>query len=466
MGSSPVWRPIVLLVDDDTRFCADLAARLEAVFQFEFAHDGRAGIERARAFQPDAVLLDVDLRSTPDGFDVLEAIRSWDDPPPVVMLTGDERTATVVRAIRGGAWDYVRKGGPDEDLAATVRRCLLETGNRRLIEAQRAELRRMWGGFQAADPRTLHLLREIDRLAPTDATVMISGESGVGKEMVARRIHERSHRAAGPFVAVNCGAIPHELIESELFGHVRGAFTSAETDRMGLFKAASGGTLFLDEIGHAPRSLQVKLLRVIEDRVIVPVGSEKEHRLDIRILSATSQDLERSVAEESFLPELYYRLNVVRLHVPPLRDRRADILPLARHFLQRSSLNVRREIAGFSPEAEQALLEQRWPGNVRELSNTIERVALVCRGERVERDDLFVDSDPRLLSLPDYETAKDAAVREFKLRYLTSQLRHADGDVKLAAERSGMLRQSFERMCKQESIDPQRFRPAGKRAPG
>ncbi len=242
MGSLPAWRPIVLLVDDDTRFCADLAARLDAAFQFEFAHDGRAGIERARAFQPDAVLLDVDLRSSPDGFDVLEAIRAWDDPPPVVMLTGDERTATVVRAIRGGAWDYVHKGGPDEDLAATVRRCLLESGNRRLIEAQRAELRRVWGGFQAADPRSLHLLREIDRLAPTDTTVMISGESGVGKEMVARRIHERSHRAEGPFVAINCGAIPHELIESELFGHVRGAFTSAETDRVGLFKAASGGS--------------------------------------------------------------------------------------------------------------------------------------------------------------------------------------------------------------------------------
>jgi DNA-binding NtrC family response regulator len=294
-------------------------------------------------------------------------------------------------------------------------------------------------------------------VAPTDATVLITGESGTGKEMVARRIHEQSG-TDGPFVGINCAAIPAEIIESEIFGHGKGAFTGADKQRIGKFELAAGGTLFLDEIGESPVNFQVKLLRVLGERVYTRVGENKELEVQTRVLAATSKDLARAMERGEFRSDLYYRLNNFRIHLSPLRERVGDVLPLARVFLSEAASRFRKEIHGFSPAVEKRMLENSWSGNIRQLRNEVERAVISCRGTVISLGDMFSldpGSDSRLLP---YDQAKDLVLSEWQADYCSERLRETGGNVSEAAKLSGLKRQSFQRMIRDLGIDPDEFR--------
>jgi two-component system response regulator PilR (NtrC family) len=387
-------RPRLLIVDDE----AGLRGMLQVLFRragyevdvAEGAGSGtRALAEASRPF--DLVVTDLVM---PDGsgMDVLDAARARSEATQVVMITAHARTEQAVEAMRKGAYDYLEKPFRNDVLRATVDKAL-EKG--RIVEENRqlrAQVRRDWRrgeivGRSVAMRRVIDL---VDRVAASPASVLITGESGTGKEVVARALHHRSDRASRSFVAVNCGALPENLMESELFGHEKGAFTGATARKEGLFRAADGGTLFLDEIGELPVSLQVKLLRVLQERRVRPVGAAKEQAVDVRVLAATNQVVEEAVAEGRLRQDLFYRLNVIRIHLPPLRERREDIPLLAEHFLARHGALRGRRLS-FSRGALRFLVEARWSGNARELENVVERAVTLARGDLVEAEDLLLD---------------------------------------------------------------------------
>ncbi len=449
--------PRLLLIDDDDGFRADLRLLLGDRYNIREAATGHAGLEAVEMYEPQVVLLDLEIESERDGIEILRKLSALDNHPAVIMLTQTESVATVVEAIKAGATNYVCKPPNVDHLVNVINLALADADQRRRIAALEADVDRLHGELVAVDPESRRLLEEIDLVAPTEATVLITGECGTGKEMVARRIHARSKRGKGPFVAVNCGAVPAELIESELFGHEKGAFTGADRRRRGRFELAHGGTLFLDEIGDSPDALQVKLLRVLETREYTRVGSERPLISNARVVAATSRDLDQALADGDLRSELFYRLNVFRVHLLPLRRRAGDVVALAEHFLAVSSHQLGKRIAGFEPAALANLREREWPGNVRELRNAVERAAIHCRGERIDLPDLLHDTAGETYTLT-YEEAKSRLLRDFKQRYLARQLDLAGGNVALAAERCGLKRQSLHRMLGDCDLDADRFR--------
>ena len=376
--------PTVLIVDDDDALRDGLAETLEDLgHRPEQAADGAAALARLARGGIDAVLLDLRMPGM-DGMEVLRRIRANADPPPVAVLTAVPTAGNTIEAMRLGAVDHLAKPVGRADLAALLAR-MLPGGSLPAPAPPPAAEDDIVGGSAA--------LREVQKaigmLADTDTTVLITGETGTGKEVVARAIHRHGRRAARPFVAVNCAAIPGELLESQLFGHVRGAFTGAIADRAGSFREANFGTLFLDEIGDMDPALQAKLLRVLQERVVTPLGG-RPVTVDVRILAATHRDLAAAVRESRFREDLYYRLGVVPVALPPLRDRLADIVPLAEHFL---SLAGGTPAKRLSAEAAARLLAHPWPGNVRELRNAMERVAALARRPVIAAGDLdFLDT--------------------------------------------------------------------------
>ena len=375
----------ILFIDDDRagREVALFNLR-KAGYRAEAASDGAEGLA---AFSPekfDLVITDLKMPGI-SGIEVLRRIRKASPDIPVLVITAFGNVETAVEAMKEGAQDFIGKPFHREQLLIAVGKAL----ERQRLAAEVRDLRIRASGVEreivSVSPAMNRVLAMADRVAGTDATVLITGESGTGKEAVARRIHVRSLRAQGPFVAVNCAAIPAELLESELFGHARGAFTGAVRDRPGRFRQASGGTLFLDEIGEMPMPLQAKLLRVLQEKVVDEVGGDKPIPVDVRILVATNRDLLGRIRDGTFREDLYYRLNVVEIRVPPLRDRTEDIPPLAEHFLQEISPDRRLSIP---PRVMEELLARPWPGNVRELKNACERMVILCRGEEVSVEDL------------------------------------------------------------------------------
>ncbi|MGE5184813.1 MAG: sigma-54-dependent transcriptional regulator [Acidobacteriota bacterium] len=384
-------RPVsIVLVDDDAELCE--------LVRFGLAPQGITVASRTSGEEAFALVTssDVDVVVTDlampgmHGFELIDRIAANRPELPVIVLTGAGDFATAVTAMRTGAYDFVTKPVDLAALALAVRRA----AERRALRAEVSRLRRVvaearrFGNLVGASAAMQQVYDVIEQVGPTDATVLITGQSGTGKEIVARSLHHASKRRAGPFVAVDCAAIPENLIESELFGHVRGAYTDAKLPRQGLLVQASGGTLFLDEIADLPVSVQPKLLRVLQERRVRPVGGDSEQAFDVRLVCATNRDLEAMVQQREFREDLYYRINVVQVPLPPLRVRAGDVLLLAQHFVDHFARMFDREISGLTAEAAERLQRYGWPGNVRELRNAIERAVAMSPGPLLQVEDL------------------------------------------------------------------------------
>ncbi len=388
----------VLVIDDDAYIRSSigkcLIARGHTVIE---AADGEKGVEVVESQAVDIVITDVKMPGM-DGFEVVRRVRSVAPETEVIVITGVKESENAFRALREGAFDFFTKPFKVEELLAAIQRTVRYQALRKEKDRVQARLDRMEAqerersGLSALIGESEAVVRmkaQIQQVAATDhTTVLIVGETGTGKELVARAVHSESDRAGGPFVPVNCSAIPGGLFESVFFGHKKGAFTDANADQKGHFELADGGTLFLDEIGDMPLEMQVRLLRTLEERCIRPVGSSREIAVDVRVVAATNRVLGVAVREGSFREDLYYRLNVFAIQVPPLRERVGDVLFLARHFLAGYARDLRKPLIGFSKEAEDLLQQQVFPGNVRMLKNAVERAAILCGGGEIDADDL------------------------------------------------------------------------------
>jgi two-component system response regulator AtoC len=380
----------VLVVDDEENLRLVLRTLLRRHgYEVETAESGEDALGMVDSFGPDVVLTDVRMPKM-GGLDLLTTLKAKGNEATVIVMSAYGNMDLALEAMKAGAYDYVQKPfKPDEIVLALKKaeeRELLRRENRALRDEIRKENR--FEDILAKAQKMQDIFRTISKIAEYKTTVLVSGESGVGKELVARAIHHRSSRRGGSFVAVNCGAIPENLLESELFGHKKGAFTDAVQDRRGLFEEADGGSLFLDEIGELPLALQVKLLRVLEEEKIRRVGDVRDIKIDVRIITATHRDLLAETKAGRFREDLFYRLNVLPIHVPPLRDRREDIPLLIDHFVARNNIRLGTSIRGLDTESRRLLFEYAWPGNVRELENTIERAMVLAEGDQIVAQDL------------------------------------------------------------------------------
>jgi DNA-binding NtrC family response regulator len=380
----------LLVIDDDPAHCRLVKAIFDRQgFEVLAAHDGPAGLKMAATDQPDVVLLDLRMRGL-DGFEVLERFKASMPSMPVVMLTGSQDIKDAVRATQLGAFNYLTKPVNPDEIVVVVRRAL-ET---RALRLEVQELRQRVGQ-DASDSLALqmgssehvkHVIEQVGIVAASNFTVLVLGETGTGKELVAQAIHQLSDRRRRPFVALDCGAIPEPLLESELFGHEKGAFTGAERRTEGRFRLAEGGTCFLDEVGNLPMNLQAKLLRVLESGQVQPVGADRTRSMDVRFVSATNHDLQERVSQGMFRADLYFRLAQYTIRLPPLRERPEDIPYLTERFLEEASIELRRPIQAIAPDALDLLRRQSWPGNVRELRNVVRQVVLQAKGLVIRSD--------------------------------------------------------------------------------
>jgi DNA-binding NtrC family response regulator len=436
----------LLVVDDDAEVGNLLTEALaQWGYQPTLAASGSQalGLLKRQAF--DAAILDIGMPDM-DGLTLLEAMKDHDATIDVIMITGDPMVSTAIRALKSGAYDYLIKPPKLDEL----RHLMGQLMERRRLQHEVRTLRSQLGRTLAerelvgTSPAIREMKQTITTVAASDASVMIEGESGTGKELVAAAIHRESPRSSGPFVPVNCGAIPAELMESEFFGHVRGAFTGAVADALGLIRSAQGGTLLLDEVGELPLALQSKLLRVLQEKEVRPVGSAKTHAIDVRVITATNRDLEAAVKSGGFRQDLYYRINVVRIVVPPLRARREDISALALALLRRFNERFRREVRGLAPDALAALMAYDFPGNVRELENILERAyAFGAHGE------ITLANLPPLGAVLAPAAGAPAGtiptVEEAERQLIARALQHYDGDKEQAARALGLTVRTFYR---------------------
>lgn len=436
----------ILLVDDDPSLLKLLGLRLESAgFEVARAEDGEHALAELAADSPELVITDLKMGEM-DGMALLEALHEREPGLPVIILTAHGTIPDAVDATQRGAYSFLTKPVDKDELLRQVNEALEVSAPQQPAEAWRADI-------VTRSPVMQAVLKEAQMVAGTDSSVLIFGESGTGKELLARAIHRASPRSDKPFVAINCGAIPEQLLESELFGHEKGAFTGAQAKREGLFEAAAGGTIFLDEIGDMPWSLQVKLLRVLQDREVRPVGSNTSRPVDVRVISATHRDLKAALEREAFREDLYYRLNVVHLTLPTLDDRVEDIPLLANHFLDQLGKSTGRERV-YSPEAMERLISASWPGNVRQLYNVVEQnVALspqaVIGVPMVDK--ALGESTEGLQPLAE---ARD----EFTRRYLVQLLKFTEGNVSQAAKLARRNRTEFYKLLARHDIEPKRFK--------
>jgi two-component system response regulator GlrR len=450
-----VQRPRVLLVDDDADLLQLIAMRLSAAgYDVASVTSGEQALASLAVSRPQVVITDLRMEGM-DGMALFDAIHRESPTLPVVILTAHGTIPDAVTATRRGVFSFLTKPFDSKVLPATVAEALrlssLPAGG---AEHWRAEILTRSATMEA-------LLAQARRVADSDASVCIRGPSGAGKELLARAIHRASRRARAPFVAVNCGAIPEGLLESELFGHRKGAFTGAVSERTGLFQTAGGGTLFLDEIGDMPLPLQVKLLRAIEERVVRPVGASEPVPVDVRLVSATHRDLEARVAAGEFREDFYYRLSVVRLEVPPLAARTEDIPLLAGTFLARAAERYARPQLAFAPEAMELLISAAWPGNVRQLLNVVERSVVLSSTEVIPASIVRESLDSGVAVL----TPLDEARRAFERHYLVRILKATNGNVARAARLAGRNRTEFYRLLERHALEPAMFKSGGVREP-
>ncbi len=445
----------VLIVEDEAGIRLALSGLLRREgYEVAQASDGREAELLLRAGPYDLVLTDLALGNGPSGLDVLRCVRETAPECPVVMITAHGNEKVAVEAMRLGAEDYVPKPFDNDEIRLVVRRALERTQLARENRLLRERIERDYGlgGIVGGGPAMKRVFETLRKVAPTDLTVFIRGESGTGKELVAQALHELSPRRERPFVAVNCAAIARELVESELFGHERGAFTGADARRVGRFEAANGGTLFLDEIGDMAPATQAKVLRVLQERRFERLGSTTSIEVDVRIVAATHRNLEAEIAAGRFREDLYYRLRVVEIALPPLRERREDLPALTQRLLAQLAERYGRGPKSLTPAAAAALARHSWPGNVRELRNALERAAVLCEGDVVDAGDLQLDAgEPAMLddpSLP-FSEAKRRATEEFERAYLLRALRAHGGNISRTAESIGMVRQSLQQKMRE-----------------
>ena len=438
----------VLVVDDERSMRELLAIMLrQAGHEVTVADGGEQALEILRSGSFDLVITDLRMRKV-DGLAVLRAAKERSPHTVVLVVTAFASTETAVEAMKLGAYDYITKPFKTDEIKLTITNAL----ERKRLQDENTALRRQLhgergvGGFVGKSPRMLAVYDTIRKTADSLSTVLVTGESGTGKELVAQAIHQESSRRTGPFVSVNCGAVPETLMESELFGHVRGAFTGAVASTPGLFSAADGGSLFLDEITEVPQSVQVKLLRAVQEREIRRVGDTRDVKVDVRLIAASNRDVSKAVAEGVLREDLFYRLNVIPIHLPPLRERREDIPLLVAHFIQKISAELGKTVRGVTPEALAVLEQHRWPGNIRELENVVERALVLGSGDVVGAEALPPDlrRPPEAQEIPleippeglDLETTLD----RIEHRYIQMALARAGGIQTRAAE---LLRVSF-----------------------
>jgi two-component system response regulator GlrR len=461
----------ILIVDDDPslrELLTDLLA--SQTYRPVAVANGREAVRALEEERFQLVLTDLRMPGMGGERLVEECLNRWPHLP-LIVLTAYGSIEDALDLIRKGVYDYIPKPHKEKDLLLRIARALERerltseiTRLRKVIEER--ERARIF----TADPAVKEALSRAEAVAATDYPVVLLGESGTGKELFARFIHAKSARQGEPFVPVNCGAIPRELFESELFGHARGAFTGASASRPGLFEEAQGGTLFLDEVVEIPLDQQVKLLRVLQEGEIKRVGDSTVKKLDVRIICATNRDLSRQVREGRVREDLYYRINVMPIQLPPLRERREDLLPLAIHLLERESTSMGRILGGFTPSAEKKILDYPWPGNVRELENRIRQALILASGDRIDAQDLMLE-DASLLqekvpSSGGTETADgrrslNEARRQFEKEYLTEVLRRNRGNATAASREAGKHRSEFYDLLKRHGIQPADFRPGG-----
>ena len=440
----------VLLIDDDKDLLQLIAMRLSAAgYAVTAVASGEQALASLAVTRPQVVVTDLRMQGM-DGLALFDAIHRDSPSLPVVILTAHGTIPEAVAATRRGVFSFLTKPFEPKVLLDTVAEAMrLSSPEGGIREEWRSELITHSSGME-------DLLAQARRVAASDASVCIFGASGTGKELIARAIHRASPRADAPFVAVNCGAIPEGLLESELFGHKKGSFTGAVADRRGLFQAAQSGTLFLDEIGDMPLPLQVKLLRALEERKIRPVGAQESFEVDVRVVAATHRKLEERIATGEFREDLYYRLNVVKLYIPALAERREDIPLLANHFLARLAERYRRGRLALSPEAMELLVSAPWPGNVRQLLNVVEQAVALAATEVIPESLVAQALDAGDSSL----TPLDEARRAFERDYLVRILKITGGNVTKAARLAGRNRTEFYRLLERHSLEPGMFKAA------
>jgi DNA-binding NtrC family response regulator len=446
----------ILIVEDDREMARFLTELLrEERYEIEVALDGSSALERHKRGKFDLTITDLMMPGM-KGTELVARLKALDPDHPVLLITAFGTIESAVEAMHAGALNYITKPFRSEEILLHVRRALEQRSLRKELERLRTEVR---GRYQFSNliGRSETMERIFDAVAQVSdlpANILITGESGTGKELIARAIHFNSARARGPFVPLNCAAVPGALLESELFGYVRGAFTDAKKDRRGLFQEASGGTLFLDEIGEVAVNLQAKLLRAIEEKEVRPLGANKNEKVDARLISATNRDLEQRVREGSFRQDLYYRLNVIRIELPPLRERTEDIPALVGHFIQKFADQARRSVAGIDNDALMALMSHRWPGNVRELEHTIERAVLMGKNATIGVDDLpqamFIAShnDPPL----ERAVAKGYTLYELEREYIQRVMETTKGNKTEAARILGVDRTTLYRKLEEYKV--------------
>ncbi|HWO11066.1 MAG TPA: sigma-54 dependent transcriptional regulator [Polyangiaceae bacterium] len=454
--------PVVLVVDDKRNMVRLMSKVLRGDATVRTAESGADALRLLASEHIDVVLCDLQMPDM-DGLDVLRACKRLSPASEFILMTAFASVGTAVDALRLGAYDYLTKPFEPDAARAVVLRAL---GRVSLPRAEGQVSDEVLPGLLARARVMQELGDLVRRVAASDATALVLGETGTGKERVARALHQLSPRSAGRFVALNCAAIPAELLESELFGHAKGAFTGAVRDRVGLFEEAHQGTLFLDEIGDMRLSLQAKLTRVLDERAIRRVGETHEREIDVRLVAATHRDLEGMVKGEAFREDLWYRLNVALIRIPPLRERLEDVELLAAHFLRQQAEGSRgRRFSGFSSAALEALRAYDWPGNVRQLRAAVERACVVSRGERIEVQDLPPEvlatsrgtEDPGLAALS-WAEALERGRADMARGYLEAVLRRFDGQIAEAAAHAGVERESFYRLLRKYGVDAAAFR--------
>jgi len=443
-------RPL-LLTEDDELIRNQMQWGLSSEYEVHIASNRESALALAKQTQPPVVLLDLGLPPTPreatEGLRTLQELLCLLPRTKVIVVTGHGERAIALKAVELGAYDYFTKPTDLAELKLLLKRAYqlydLESEN---AAQQREAAGQGFGSLIGNSPAMQSLFTTIRKVAGSDAAVLITGESGTGKELVARTIHAESPRAGQPFIAINCGAIPDNLLESELFGYEKGAFTGATTQRRGRIEFASGGTLFLDEVGELPLALQVKLLRFLQDRKIERVGGRESIQVDVRVLAATNKDLNEAIAGGTFRDDLYYRLRVVTVTVPPLKERGPDVMLLAQAFLERGAAEEKKPVKGFTPEAWDALRAHDWPGNIRELENRVKRAVIMAEGRLVSPADLELSSPTQ--QAPSLRAAKEETEREMVLAAL---MKH-NGNITKAAAELGLSRQALHEIIVKRDI--------------